>query len=102
MKQSVYQLRSNDESLLDFPCGKMLTSFGDRPFSVAAPTLWNTFTHSIIGNQKVRRLRKQPSFFTPGQSEGRLFSQAKRFVTVQQLKSLLKTYLVKLAFKNLI
>ena len=39
--QSAYQLRSNDGLLLDFPRGKMWTSFGDRSFSVAVSTLWN-------------------------------------------------------------
>ena len=37
-----YLLRSNEGVLLKHPSGKMKTeSFGDRSFSVAAPTLWN-------------------------------------------------------------
>lgn len=69
--QSAYQLRSNDGLLLDFPRGKMLTSFGDRSSSVAAPTLWNALPIS---------LRKSK--------------------TVQQFNSLLKRYLFKLAFNS--
>ena len=69
--QSVYQLRSNDGLLLYFPRGKMLTSFGDRSFSVAAPTLWNALPISLMKSK-----------------------------TVQQFKSLLKTYLFKQAFHS--
>ena len=36
-----YLLHSNEGVLLKHPSGKMKTSFGDRSFSVAAPTLWN-------------------------------------------------------------
>ena len=36
-----YLLRSNEGVLLKHPSGKMKKSFGDRSFSVAAPTLWN-------------------------------------------------------------
>ena len=63
------QVLSNNGLLQDFPRGKMLTSFRDRSFSVAAPKLWNALPIS---------LRKSK--------------------TVQQFKSLLKTYLFKLAF----
>ena len=34
-------LRSNQHLLLDMPHFSKLPSFGDRSFSVAAPTLWN-------------------------------------------------------------
>ena len=36
-----YLLRSNEGVLLKHPSRKMKKSFGDRSFSVAAPTLWN-------------------------------------------------------------
>ena len=36
-----YLLRSNEGVLLKHPSGKMKKSFGERSFSVAAPTLWN-------------------------------------------------------------
>ena len=65
--QSAYHLRSNDGLILR----KMLTSFGDRSFSVATPTLWTALPIS---------LRKSK--------------------TVQQFKSLLKTYLFRLVFNS--
>ena len=41
-KHARYSLRSiNSSTLLLHPAGKMKKSFGDRCFSVAAPTLWN-------------------------------------------------------------
>ena len=42
-----YSLRSNSGIVLSHPVGKMLKSFGDRSFSVAAPTLWNALPASI-------------------------------------------------------
>ena len=45
--RSAYQMWSNDGLLLDFPRGKMLTSFGDRSYPVAAPTLWNALPTSL-------------------------------------------------------
>lgn len=40
-QHSRYSLRSSSSIVLEFPQGKMLRSFGDRAFSVAAPKLWN-------------------------------------------------------------
>ena len=42
-----YLLRSNEGVLLKHPSGKMKKSFGDRFFSVAAPTLWNALPVSL-------------------------------------------------------
>lgn len=36
-----YNLRSTGELLLDHPKGKLLTTFGARSCSAAAPKLWN-------------------------------------------------------------
>ena len=66
---SRYLLLSNEGVLLKHPSWKMKKSFGDRSFSVAAPTLWNTLPVSL-------RSIKYISTF----------------------KSNLKTYLFKLAF----
>ncbi|KAL9968930.1 hypothetical protein ACROYT_G021081 [Oculina patagonica] len=38
---SLYNLRSTGMPLLDHPKGKMLSTLGNRSFSVAAPKLWN-------------------------------------------------------------
>ena len=38
-----YSLRSTEGVLLKHPSGRMKKSFGDRSFSVAAPTLWTLF-----------------------------------------------------------
>ena len=64
-----YLLRSNEGVLLKHLSGKMKKSFGDRSFTVAAPTLWNALPVSL-------RSIKCISIF----------------------KSNLKTYLLKLAF----
>ena len=64
-----YSLRSTEGVLLKHPSGRMKKSFGDRSFSVAAPTLWNALPVSL-------RMIKCISTF----------------------KSNLKTYLFKLAF----
>ena len=42
-----YLLRSNEGVLLKHPSAKMKKSFGDRCFSVAAPTLWNALPVSL-------------------------------------------------------
>ena len=42
-----YLLRSNEGVLLKHPSGKMKKSFGDRSFSMAAPTLWNALPLSL-------------------------------------------------------
>lgn len=64
-----YSLRSNEGVLLKHPSGEMKKSFGDRSFSVAAPTLWNALPVSL------------------------------RMITcISTFKSNLKTYLFKLAF----
>ena len=36
-----YSLRSSASTVLLFPKGKMLSTFGDRTFSMAMPKLWN-------------------------------------------------------------
>ena len=64
-----YSLRSNSGITISNPVGKMLKSFGDSAFSVAAPTVWNALPTS---------LRNTTSLFT--------------------FKSCLKTYLFKLVF----
>ena len=68
-KHTRYSLRSYIGTILLHPAGKMKKSFGDRSFSVAAPTLWSTLPVS---------LRNTDSILT--------------------FKSSLKTYLFKLAF----
>ena len=40
--RSIYNLRSNQSSLLDPPRGKMLVTLGNTAFSAAAPYLWNS------------------------------------------------------------
>ena len=42
-----YSLRSTEGVLLKHPSGRMKKSFGDRSFSVAAPTLWNALPVSL-------------------------------------------------------
>ena len=64
-----YSLRSNSGTILLNPAEKMEKSFGDRSFSVTAPTLWNALPAS---------LRNIDSILT--------------------FKSCLKTYLFELAF----
>ena len=64
-----YSFRSNAGITISHPVGKMFKSFGDRSFSVAAPTLWNALPAD---------LRNISSLLT--------------------FKSCLKTYLFKLAF----
>ena len=68
-KHTHYSLRSNSGTILLYPAGQMKKSYGERSFSVAAPTLWNTLPVS---------LRNTDSILT--------------------FKSSLKTYLFKLAF----
>ena len=46
-KQAHYALSSNSGTILLHPAGKMKKSFGDRSFSVAAPTLWNALPTSL-------------------------------------------------------
>ena len=64
-----YLLLSNGGVLLKHPSGKMTKSFGDRSFSVAAPTLWNALPVS-----------------------------PRSIKCISTFKSSLKTYLFKLAF----
>ena len=42
-----YSLRSTEGVLSKHPSGRMTKSFGDRSFSVAAPTLWNALPVSL-------------------------------------------------------
>ena len=46
-KHGRYSLRSNSSVTICHPAGKMLKSFGDRSFSVAAPTLWHALPGSL-------------------------------------------------------
>ena len=64
-----YLLRSSEGILLKHPSGRMKKSFGDRSFSVAAPTLWNALPASL-----------------------------RNIKCIATFKSNLKTYLFKLAF----
>ena len=64
-----YSLRSSEGILLKHPSGRMKKSFGDRSFSVAAPTLWNALPASL-----------------------------RNIKCISTFKSNLKTYLFKLAF----
>ena len=66
---SRYLLLSNEGVLLKHPSWKMKRSFGDRSFSVAAPTLWNALPVSL-----------------------------RSMKCISTFKSNLKTYLFKLAF----
>ena len=59
-KKSAYQLRSNDGIILDFPRGKMLRSFGDRSFAVAAPTLWNALPITIRKSRSLQHCKWSP------------------------------------------
>ena len=45
--RSIYNLRSNQSSLLDPPKGKMLFTLGDKSFSAAAPYLWNSLPSEL-------------------------------------------------------
>ena len=64
-----YLLRSDEDVLLKHLSGKMKKSFGDRSFTVAAPTLWNALP---VGLRSIK--------------------------CISTFKSNLKTYLLKLAF----
>ena len=66
-----YLLRSNEGVLLKHSSGKMKKSFGDRSFSLAAPTLWNALPVSL-----------------------------RSIKCISTFKSNLKTYLFKLAFNT--
>ena len=68
-KHRRYSLRSNSGIIISHPVGKMLKSFGDRSFSVAAPTLWN-----------------------------KLPANLRNISSLSTFKSCLKTYFFKLAF----
>ena len=73
-----YSLRSSEGILLKHPSGRMKKSFGDRSFSVAAPTLWNALPASL------RNIKCKCKF--------------KCIKCISTFKSNLKTYLFKLAF----
>ena len=64
-----YSLRSGNELLLNFPLRKAYSTLDDRSFSMAAPHVWNSL----------------PSFI-------------RKATTVNNFKSLLKTYYFKLAY----
>ena len=69
-KHTRYSLHSNSGTILLHPAGKMKKSFGDRSFSVAARTLWNTLPAVSLHNTD----------------------------SIMSFNSSLKTYLFKLAF----
>ena len=48
--QGRYSLRSNNSIVLEVPRGKMLRSFGDCSFSMAAPKIWNELPLAIHSN----------------------------------------------------
>ena len=52
-KHTCYSLRYNSGTILLHPAGKMKKSFGDRCFSVAAPTLWNTLPVSLRNTDSI-------------------------------------------------
>ena len=64
-----YSLRSCASTVLVFPEGKMLSTFGVRTFSMAAPKLWNE-----------------------------LLAELRSISSLSAFKSALKTHLFKLAF----
>ena len=66
-----YLLHTNEGVCLKHPSRKMKKSFGDRSFSVAAPTLWNA-----------------------------LFANIHSIKCISTFKSCLKTYLFQLAFNS--
>ena len=67
--QMRYALRSSNELLLNRPSFKSLATLGDRSFTVAAPSLWNSLPKEI---------RCEDNFYI--------------------FKTMLKTYLLNLAF----
>ena len=46
-QQTRYSLRSSSSVVLNYPKGRMLSSFGDRSFSVAAPKVWDSLPASL-------------------------------------------------------
>ena len=52
-KHTRYSLSSNIGTILLHPAGKMKKSFGNRSFSVAAPTLWNTLPVSLHNTDSI-------------------------------------------------
>ena len=52
--ESRYHLRSgNNGPFLEYPKGKMLSTLGERSFSMAAPKLWNTLPYHIRSEQRL-------------------------------------------------
>ena len=54
-----YSLRSNEGVCLMHPKGRMKKSFGDRSFSVAAPTLWNNLPASLRSMSSTSSFKSQ-------------------------------------------
>ena len=52
-KHTRYSLHSNSGTILLHPTGKMKKSFGNRSFSVAAPTLWNKLPVSLRNTDSI-------------------------------------------------
>ncbi|XP_068597914.1 uncharacterized protein [Brachionichthys hirsutus] len=51
-------LRSADANLLSLPCRTKLRTWGDRAFSIAAPTLWNTLPQLLRANPDLNSFKK--------------------------------------------
>ena len=54
-----YSLRSSEGVCLMHPKGRMKKSFGDRSFSVAAPTLWNNLPASLCSMSSISSFKSQ-------------------------------------------
>ena len=54
-----YSLRSNEGVCSMHPKGRMKKSFGDRSFSVAAPTLWNNLPASLRSMSSISSFKSQ-------------------------------------------
>ena len=87
-----YSLRSCASTVLVFPKGKMLSTFGDRTFSMAAPKLWNALPAELRSISSLTFSMAAPKLWNALPAELRSISSLSAF------KSSLKTYLFKLAF----
>ena len=77
-----YSLRSSEGILLKHPSGRMKKSFGDRSFSVAAPTLWNALPASL------RNIKCISTFTTvPEPLSALLMMSVRRLSCLQSLRS---------------
>ena len=51
-----YSLRSSSSIVLNYPKGRMLSSFGDRSFSVASPKLWNSLPANLRFKAQLKKI----------------------------------------------